>query len=34
MELAKIDYTNNNLRAKKVYNKVSNKTKWDVYELT
>jgi len=25
---------NNNLRAKKVYDKISNKTNWDVYELT
>ena len=24
----------NNIRAKKVYDKVSNKTNWDVYELT
>lgn len=24
----------NNLRAKKVYDKISNKTNWDVYELT
>lgn len=25
---------NNNIRAKKVYDRVSNKTNWDVYELS